>query len=146
MSIRRRSQELLLSYGPLWRILHLELHLHSYKVQHTQKLKPADHSQRRRFVEWVLEQQAEDGEIFFSVEAHFSLGGYVNKQNCRIWGSENPQVIEERPLHPGKVTVWCALWAEGVIGPYFVENDDGTTITANSERYGHMITDFFVCY
>jgi hypothetical protein len=147
VSIPRRSQELGLSYGTLWRILHLDLHLHPYKVQLTQQLKPADHSQRRRYVEWVLEQQAVDGDfsnkIFFSDEAHFSLCGYVNKQNCRIWGSENPQVIEERPLHPEKVTVWCALWSEGVIGPYFFENDDGTTVTVNSERYGHMITDFF---
>ena len=38
--------------------------------------------------------------------AHFSLGAYANKQNCRIWGSENPKVIAERPLHPEKVTVW----------------------------------------
>ena len=30
--------------------------------------------------------------IIFSDEAHFNLGGYVNKQNCRIWGTENPQV------------------------------------------------------
>ena len=27
--------------------------------------------------------------IIFSDEAHFSLGGYVNKQNWRIWGTEN---------------------------------------------------------
>ena len=54
--------------------------------------------------------------IFFSDEAHFTLGGYVNKQNCRIWGSENPHVIKERPLHPEKVTIWCALCSEGVIG------------------------------
>ena len=41
--------------------------------------------------------------IFFSDEAHLTLEGYVNKQNCRIWGSENAQVIEERPLHREKV-------------------------------------------
>ena len=46
-----RSQELGLSYGTLWLILHLDLHLHPYKVQFTQQLKPADHSQRRRYVE-----------------------------------------------------------------------------------------------
>ena len=28
--------------------------------------------------------------IIFSDEAHFNLGGYVYKQNCRIWGTENP--------------------------------------------------------
>ena len=27
--------------------------------------------------------------IIFSDEAHFDFGGYVNKQNCRIWGTEN---------------------------------------------------------
>ena len=38
--------------------------------------------------------------MFFTDEAHVTLRGYVNKENCRIWGSENPQVIEERPLYP----------------------------------------------
>ena len=28
--------------------------------------------------------------IILSDEAHFDLGGYVNKQNCRIWGTVNP--------------------------------------------------------
>ena len=31
-----------------------------------------------------------------------------------------------------------------MIGLYFFENDDGTTVIVNSERYGHMITDFFL--
>ena len=43
--------------------------------------------------------------IFFNKEKHFVLGGYVSKQNCGIWGSENPQVIEDKPLHPAIVTV-----------------------------------------
>ena len=56
--------------------------------------------------------------IFFSGEARFTLGGYGYKQNCHGWGSENSQDIEQRPLYPEKVTVWCALWSEGVIGWY----------------------------
>ena len=80
----------------------------------------------------MLEQQAVDSDkIFFSDDAHFTLGGYINKQNCSIWGSEDPQVNEERSLHSEK---------EKKIGPYFFENDDGTTVTVNSKRYGHMIT------
>ncbi|GFV70015.1 transposable element Tcb2 transposase [Trichonephila clavipes] len=50
-------------------------------------------------------------------EAHFWLKGYVNKQNCRIWSEANPQVYVETPLHPEKLTIWCALWAGGIIGP-----------------------------
>ncbi|GFV76799.1 putative transposase [Trichonephila clavipes] len=53
--------------------------------------------------------------ILFSNEAHFWLNGYVNKQNCRIWSEANPQVYVETPLHPEKLTVWCALWAGGIL-------------------------------
>ncbi|GFU12264.1 hypothetical protein TNCV_4664341 [Trichonephila clavipes] len=48
-------------------------------------------------------------------EAHFWLNGYVNKQNCRIWSEANPQMYVETPLHPEKLTVWCALWAGGIL-------------------------------
>ena len=71
--------------------------------------------------------------IFFNNEAYFTLSGYF-----RVCSSENPQVIEEKPLQSEKATVWYALWSEGVIGPYFFENDDRTTVNINLERYGHM--------
>ncbi|GFV36909.1 hypothetical protein TNCV_4767071 [Trichonephila clavipes] len=48
-------------------------------------------------------------------EAHFWLNGYVNKQKCRIWSEANPQVYVETPLHTEKLTVWCALWAGGIL-------------------------------
>ncbi|GFW63673.1 transposable element Tcb2 transposase [Trichonephila clavipes] len=77
-------------------------------------------------------------------EAHFWLKGYVNKQNCRIWSKANPQVYVETPLHPEKLTVWCALWAGGIIGPYFFKNDEGHNVTVNGDRYRAMITNFFI--
>ncbi|GFU56070.1 uncharacterized protein TNCV_3405331 [Trichonephila clavipes] len=77
-------------------------------------------------------------------EAHFWLNGYVNKQNCRIWSEANPQVYVETPLHPEKVTVWCALWAGGIIGPYFFKNDEGHNVTVNGDRYRAMIINFFI--
>ncbi|GFV45875.1 uncharacterized protein TNCV_2322341 [Trichonephila clavipes] len=82
--------------------------------------------------------------ILFSDEAHFWLNGYVNKQNCRILSEANPQVHVETPLHPEKLTVWCALWAGGIIGPYFFKNDEGHNVTVNGDRYRAMITNFFI--
>ncbi|GFW75445.1 hypothetical protein TNCV_4426291 [Trichonephila clavipes] len=72
-----------------------------------------------RFVEWAQNEIAVVSDfhkrILFSDEAHFWLNGYVNKQNCRIWSEANPQVYVETPLHPEKLTVWCALWAGGIL-------------------------------
>ncbi|GFW67698.1 uncharacterized protein TNCV_3445701 [Trichonephila clavipes] len=73
-----------------------------------------DHKARRRFVEWAQNEIAVVSDfhkrILFSDEAHFWLNGYVNKQNTRIWSEANPQVYVETPLHPEKLTVWCANW------------------------------------
>ncbi|GFU39109.1 transposable element Tc3 transposase [Trichonephila clavipes] len=78
-----------------------------------------DHQARRRFVEWAQNQIAVVPDfhqrILFSDEAHFWLNGYVNKQNCHIWSEANPQVYVETLLHPEKLTVWCALWAGGIL-------------------------------
>ncbi|GFU56228.1 DUF4817 domain-containing protein [Trichonephila clavipes] len=82
--------------------------------------------------------------ILSSDEAHFWLNGYVNKQNCSIWSQANPQVYVETPLNPEKLTVWCALWAGGIIGPYFFKNDEGHDVTVNGDRYRAMITNFFI--
>ncbi|GFU50285.1 transposable element Tcb2 transposase [Trichonephila clavipes] len=101
-----------------------------------------------RFVEWAQNEIAAVPDfhkrILFSDEAHFWLNGYVNKQNCRIWSEANPQVYVETPLHPEKLTVWCALWAGGIIGPYFFKNDAGHNDTVNGDRYRAMITNFFI--
>ncbi|GFX95800.1 alpha-2 adrenergic receptor [Trichonephila clavipes] len=80
---------------------------------------PNDHQARRRFVEWVQNEIAVVPDfhkrILFSDEAHFWWNGYGNKQNGRIWSEANPQVYIETPLHPEKLTVWCALWAGGIL-------------------------------
>ncbi|GFV98374.1 putative transposable element [Trichonephila clavipes] len=103
---------------------------------------------RRRFVEWAQNEIAIvpnfHKRILFSGEAHFWLNGYVNKQNCRIWSEANPQVYVETPLHPEKLTVWCALWAGGIIGPYFFKNNEGHNVTVHGDRYRAMITNFFI--
>ncbi|GFU21271.1 hypothetical protein TNCV_1475661 [Trichonephila clavipes] len=78
-----------------------------------------DHQARRKFVEWAQNEIAVVPDfhkrILFSDKAHFWLNGYVNNQNCCIWSEANPQVYVKTPLHPEKLTVWCALWAGGIL-------------------------------
>ena len=36
--------------------------------------------------------------LFFSDEANFYVGGYVNQQNFQYWSSENPHLTETKSL------------------------------------------------
>ena len=78
----------------------------------------------------------------FSSEAHFDFGGYVNKQNCRIWGTENPRAYIEKPMHPKRVTVWCGFWSRGIIGAVFFETEQGEAIAVNGDCYRAMLNEF----
>ena len=80
--------------------------------------------------------------IIFSDEAQFDLGGYVNKHNCRICGTEKPLAYIEKPTQPKWVTVWCGFWSRGIIGPFFFENEQGEAVTANGDRYQAMVNKF----
>ena len=75
-------------------------------------------------------------------EAHFDLGGYVNKQNCRIWGTENPHAYIEKPMHTKRVTVWCEFWSRVIIRPFFFENEQKEAVTVNGDRYRAMLNEF----
>ena len=80
--------------------------------------------------------------IISSNEAHFDLGGYVNKQNCRIWGTENSYAYIEKPTHPKRVIVWCGFWSKGKIGPFFFENEQVEAVTVYGDRYRAILNEF----
>ena len=80
--------------------------------------------------------------IIFSDEAHFDLSGYINKQNCRIWGTETPHAYIEKPTHPKRIDVWCGFWSRGIIVVFFFENKQAEAVTVNGERYRAMWNTF----
>lgn len=61
-------------------------------------------------------------------EAYFHLSG------CQL---------HERPLCSDKVTVWCAISANGVISPHFSEDDNGVSVTITSNGFVGMLRPFF---
>lgn len=143
LSTRKRSNALGLPRTSLIRILHNDLHLHPYKIQMVQELKPQDHAHRLQFANEMLERFTSFTNIFFSDEAHVHLNGHVNRQNCRYWSDTNPKLKHQKPLHSPKVTVWAALSARGIIGPYFFEDRRRNAVTVNTERYIAMLQNFF---
>ena len=63
----------------------------------------------------------------------------MNKHNARIWGSENPHETREVSRDSEKVTVWCALSIDRVIGPYYF---DDPIVTGDS--YLHLLNNYFL--
>lgn len=142
----RRSLQMGIPRTTLRRIMRIDLGIFPYKIQLAHQLKPPDKVRRLNYGNWVVQMAEEHDDfwrkIIMSDEAHFTLNGTVNKQNCRFYAAENPELFEEQPLYDQKVTVWCGICADKVIGPYFYENDDGATVTVNAERYRAMIRDY----
>ena len=100
----------------------------------------------QRFAKRDCDRVAEDADfgkqIVISHEAHFGLGGYVNKQNCRIWGTEIPHAYIEKLTHPKRVTVWCGFWSRGIIGRLVFKNEQGEAVTDNGDHYRAMLNEF----
>ena len=85
---------------------------------------------------------AKKKKIISSDEPHFDLGGYINKQNCSIWSTENPYAYIEKPTHSKRVTVWCGFCSGGTFGPFFFENKQGEAVIVNCDRYRVMQNEF----
>lgn len=128
------------------RILRLDLKLFPYKIQIVQQLKPEDYPRRLQYGKTMqnLERSEDDfwNKIIMSDEAHFDLNGNVNKQTCRFWAAENPEKYREKPLHDKRVTVWCGICSDCIIGPFFLDDDVGEAISVNGDRYRAMVNTF----
>ncbi|GFW31035.1 hypothetical protein TNCV_4523041 [Trichonephila clavipes] len=85
------------------------------KVKTELLLKMVTPDEPQHCIDWRKTRMQQGIDRKWDDEAHFWLNCYVNKQNCRIWSEANPQVYVETPLHPEKLTVWCALWAGGIL-------------------------------
>lgn len=97
ISTRTWSLQISIPRSSLRRILTGDLHVFPYKIQLVHQLRPRDNCQN---LQYAIEFQRKAAEIDDFIDnlitsdgAHFHLNGFVNKQNSRFWGSENPRRI-----------------------------------------------------
>ena len=88
-----RLAETGVSLTSVHRIVRANLHLFPYRIQKQTQLTNDQRQRRVAFAEWLSQKVEEDEDfmkhIHFSDECHVQLGE-INRQNVRIWGSENP--------------------------------------------------------
>lgn len=122
-SIARRSLQLNIPKTTIQNVLHKRLRLHAYKIQIHQQIKPTDRPKRTEFASFLLNVIDDNPNflqrVLFSDEATFHINGCVNRHNCRVWGSQQPNEIHEYVRDSPKLNVWCALFHNKVIGPFF---------------------------
>ena len=137
ISVAQLAQRLGVSKKTANVILKKDLNLFAYKIQLLQHFPPNTEVKRLAFANKIADMidndEIDPRKIWFTDEAHFYLDGYINRQNYRIWGSENPQMFRVKPLHPQKVTAWIGISYDGYCGPYFFDE------TINSERYVELL-------
>lgn len=71
---------------------------------------------------------------FFTDEAWFHLGGYINSLNTRMWFTTNPHV-----WHEAKTIVWVGISRMWTVGPLFFKD------TVNSDSYCADILTNYIC-
>jgi hypothetical protein len=123
-STRCASHELRIPQSTVVNIVHKLPRLCAYEVQLAQALGPDDHPPRAASATEMLHRTDEDNDYLTRVgssdEATFHTSGKLNRHGVRIWGFENPRVVLENEGDRPKVSVWCALMHNKVIGPFFL--------------------------
>ena len=113
------------------------MELFPYKVQILQAQTQANETEGYKFGQKISECIENYPQLLvcplFSDEAHFHLSGHLNRQNFQFWATEQRHEHSKKLLSVEKMTVWCALGKNGILGPYFFEDDDGHRVTVNED-------------
>ena len=147
-STRRLLQEVGISRLSVMQILHDDLEFFPYKIQILLRQTDDNKAERLAFRQ-DISQKIENNPgllnlIFFSDEAYPYFSGHINKQNMRYWCQAHPHEHNQQPLSKEKVTMWCAIGRNRIMGPYFFEDESGNRVTVDTDRYIALVRTKFI--
>ena len=140
MSIRKAASETGIDKEGVRRILKFDLKIKPYKVPRVQPLKEEDLGKRVEACQALLDllddkpDALED--IMMTDESIFTLDNTISPQNKRHWSKTRPSRVQQQPLQPSRVHVWCEMTQSFVVGPYFFDE------SVTSESYIEMLETF----
>lgn len=111
---------------------------HDYKFKPVQTLYPVDYQRRLRFCEWFRQEQNNDPliarKIIWSDESIFTNQGIYNRKNKHYYATNNPHLYQEvRPQIRYSLNMWCGIFDNMVIGPFFIPGN------LNAETYLNIL-------
>lgn len=139
VSCRQISKDCGISVSSVLRILHRHK-FHPYHMSLHQALEYNDAQNRVNFCHWAQQKIQNNGQFFtkvlFSDKSTFTNHGQVNTHNMHYWSEQNPrwyrQVVHQRPW---SINVWCGIWNDQIIGPYFIDGN------LNGEKYNNFLNE-----
>lgn len=143
-SVRSISEACGYSKSQVWNILNT-YGAYPYRPILVQDLLPGDKERRFDFCNFILNKQNDNmsfvSDIMFTDECQFTRQGVINTQNSHYWSLQNPHIIRpNRHQVRWSINVWCGIWKETLIGPFFFDG------ALTSERYAQIlegsVTDF----
>lgn len=118
------------------------LSLKPYKVHFDQKLHGEDFQDRMEMCHTLLpmwRNREIQENVSSSDEATIYVNGFLNKHKIRYWCKTNPHGTLETVMKSPKLSVWCTLSKNQLIGPFFFADD-----TVNTKNYLPMLQSFFL--
>lgn len=97
---------------------------HPYHIELHQELHDEDFQRRVTYCQWLRAQIEVNPNflrcIMYSDEATFRSNGAVNRHNMHYYATENPHWVREvQHQNHWSVNVWCGIFHNRIIGPYF---------------------------
>lgn len=139
-STRQAARESGISRHTVRVVLKKDLIWKPWKPYCVQELSLEDCDRRMEYGEIMLSWHSDWPDVFrniiWSDEAVFHVGGFVNRHNCHYWAETNPGMTIEKSQGRPKLTVWCGMTADRIIGPFILRD------TMNSDRYHQMLNEY----
>lgn len=99
------------------------VHLIPYKTTRALRLRPQHYAQQIAFSKSHFGSLSSHSgflhQIDLSGEFVFHVSGFAYIHNARIWSNENSREVRQHELLSEKITFWCVLHADDVVGSYY---------------------------